>query len=93
MHAVSSIASALVDSGALKFGTYTIKSGVASPYYIDLTWLLSSPQAYCSVVDAVVEAIHNIPFSWANATISLKSAVEIMTANCPHHQLPFFDVV
>lgn len=56
----SSIAKALVRSGALKFGAFRIKSGVMSPYYIDLTWLLSSPQDLRCVVDAVVEKIRDV---------------------------------
>jgi len=57
---VSGIAKALVRSGALKFGAFKIKSGVMSPYYIDLTWLLSSPEDFMHVVEAIVEKIRDI---------------------------------
>ena len=77
MRDVPSIARTLVDSGALKFGTYTSTSGVASPNRIDLAWPLSSPQAYRSVIDVVVAAIRDVrssPHVDKLATIALKGA-------------------
>ena len=49
----SEIADALFRSGSLKFGTFRVKSGDLSPYYIDLSCLLSSPRDFCCVVDEV----------------------------------------
>ena len=76
----ASLANALVESGALKFGKFTIKSGIISPYYIDLTLLLSSPQDFEFVVDAVVEKIRTIRSSQKVdklASIALKGALFI----------------
>jgi len=74
----SRIAEALVRSGALKFGTFTLRSGVTSPFYIDLTWLLSSPRDFKIVVDAVADAIRQVQ-SYSNidklASVELKGAL------------------
>lgn len=78
MSSVSSVATALVESGALKFGNFTIKSGIASPYYIDLTWLLSSPNNFEIVTNIVADTIQ--PFLASQnvdklASIELKGAL------------------
>jgi len=44
----------------LKFGTFKIRSGALSPYYIDLSCLLSSPRDLCCVVDAVADEVRRI---------------------------------
>ena len=56
----SIIADALYSSGALKFGKFKLKSGVVSPYYIDLSWLLSSPEDLRKVVNIIAEEIKNL---------------------------------
>jgi len=57
---VVEIAYALYRSKSLKFGSFRIKSGVLSPYYIDLTWLLSSPKDFCCITNAVAKKIREI---------------------------------
>jgi orotate phosphoribosyltransferase len=57
---VTEIAGALFGSGCLKFGSFRVKSGALSPYYIDLSCLLSSPVDFCCVVDAVADEIERI---------------------------------
>ena len=57
---VSEIAAALFGSGCLKFGSFKVKSGVLSPYYIDLSCLLSSPGDFRCVVDAVADEIERV---------------------------------
>ncbi len=72
------VARALMRSGALKIGAFKLKSGVMSPYYIDLTWLLSSPSDFESIVGVVAEEIKNILSSTKVdklASIELKGAL------------------
>lgn len=81
----SEIAGALFRSGCLNFGTFRIKSGALSPYYIDLSCLLSSPKDFCCVVDAVVDEIKRIvAFDRIDklASIELKGALLLPSIAC-----------
>ena len=72
------IAEALTRSGALKFGSFKLRSGITSPYYIDMTWLLSSPEDLELVVNLVAEEIKAFSSSTRIdklASIELKGAL------------------
>jgi len=78
LNKISHIANALVNSGALKFGTFRLKSGQTSPFYIDLTCLLSSPKDFQCIVGAVADEVKGIMSSRKIdklASIELKGAL------------------
>jgi orotate phosphoribosyltransferase len=57
------IASALFNSGALKFRTFKPKSGQISPFYIDLSCLLSSPKDFQCIVNAIANEVEGILYT------------------------------
>jgi len=81
----SIVADALIRSGALKFGRFKLKSGVVSPYYIDLSWLLSSPEDFGKIVNLVSEEIKHLTFKRRIdklASIELKGALLLPAVAC-----------
>jgi uridine monophosphate synthetase len=54
------VADALYLSGCLKFGSFKIKSGTISPYYIDLARVLSTPKQLCAIAEVASEKIREI---------------------------------
>ncbi len=72
------VAGALYRSGCIKFGSFKIKSGAESPYYVDLARLLTSPKELCAIVEAAAEKIKSIMTSDPVdklASIELKGAI------------------
>jgi orotate phosphoribosyltransferase len=81
----SIVADALFQSGALKFGRFKLKSGIVSPYYIDLSWLLSSPGCFSRIVNLVAEEIRELTREARIdklATIELKGALLLPAVAC-----------
>jgi orotate phosphoribosyltransferase len=79
------VAGALCRSGCLKFGSFRIKSGALSPYYIDLACLLSSPKELCAIAEIAADAVRQIMVSDRVdklASIELKGALILPSIAC-----------
>jgi orotate phosphoribosyltransferase len=79
------VAGALYRSRCLKFGTFKIKSGALSPYYIDLACLLSSPKELCNIAKIAADTIGQIMVSERIdklASIELKGALILPSIAC-----------
>jgi orotate phosphoribosyltransferase len=57
---ITKIANALYLSGCIRFGSFKIKSGAKSPYYIDLSRVLSVPKQLCTIAEVASEKIMEI---------------------------------
>jgi uridine monophosphate synthetase len=70
------VANALYLSGCLKFGNFKIKSGVISPYYIDMARVLAAPKQLDVLAEAAAEEVKKIkdPINKL-ASIELKGAL------------------
>ena len=52
----------LLEAGCIKFGNFTLKSGMDSPFYIDLRRLASDPTLLADVARAYVRLLRRLPF-------------------------------
>jgi orotate phosphoribosyltransferase len=85
LDAASQVADALYYSGCLKFGSFKIKSGALSPYYIDLACLLSSPKRLCCIAEIAVgriDKLTSLDRIDKLASIELKGALILPTIAC-----------
>jgi orotate phosphoribosyltransferase len=79
------IANALYESECIKFGSFKIKSGALSPYYIDMAQLLSKPKELCTIAKIAAEKIHQLTDTYPLtklASIELKGALIVPSIAC-----------
>ncbi len=58
----SEIAAALLESGCVRFGEFTLKSGRRSPIYVDMRRLASHPQALRKIASALMPLLRSLEF-------------------------------
>jgi uridine monophosphate synthetase len=73
----SIIAKILFKNKALKFGAFKLKSGISSPFYIDLSRILSTPKDFEKIVDMLSEKVKSIS---SKTTIDKLVSIELKGA-------------
>ena len=83
---LSSLADGLLSAGCIKFGEFTLKSGLKSPIYIDLRQIISHPKLLAEIAQAYLPILSNLQFSrmagLPYAAIPIATAISL-TGNYP----------
>jgi uridine monophosphate synthetase len=79
----SSLAIGLLEAGCIKLGSFTLKSGIVSPIYIDLRRLVGYPPLLAEVAAAYGEILANLEFdhlaALPYAAMPITSAISLQT--------------
>jgi len=59
---IAALTDGLLEAGCIKFGEFTLKSGLKSPIYIDLRQIISYPKLLAQVGEAYLPLIRNLKF-------------------------------
>ena len=59
----SSLADSLLEAGCIKFGEFTLKSGLKSPIYIDLRQIITYPKLLADIAQAYLPLLSTLHFS------------------------------
>jgi len=78
-----SLAEGLLEAGCIKFGRFTLKSGVESPIYIDLRRLVAYPRLLSQVAEAYIPILEKLAFdqlaALPYAALPIASAISLKT--------------
>jgi uridine monophosphate synthetase len=75
---LSNIADGLLSAGCIKFGEFTLKSGLKSPIYIDLRQIITHPKLLQQIANAYLPVLR--PLSFARLAGLPYAAIPIATA-------------
>jgi orotate phosphoribosyltransferase len=79
----NSLSTHLFDAGCIQFGTFTLKSGLSSPIYVDLRLLVSHPPVLREVARTMAEIARGLAFDciaaipYAGLPIGVALALEL----------------